>query len=71
MEISRYRHCADEKLRIMYRAFKIKKGLGKMKIRNAVLSDFEKASELYDKVTLHLENNINYPDWIHKVYPSS
>ncbi len=71
MEISRYRHCADEKLRIMYHAFKIKKGIGKMYIRNAALSDFEKASELYDKVTLHLENNINYPDWIHKVYPSS
>ena len=42
-----------------------------MEIRNAVLSDYEKASELYDKVTLHLEKNINYPNWIHKVYPSS
>lgn len=42
-----------------------------MKIRRAVFSDFEQAVRLYDSVTLHLENNINYPGWTHKVYPSA
>lgn len=42
-----------------------------MRIRKAVPKDIEQASLLYDKVTLYLENNINYPSWIHKVYPSS
>lgn len=42
-----------------------------MLIRKATESDFAQSAALYDKVTEHLENNINYPNWTHKVYPSS
>ena len=42
-----------------------------MYIRKAVPSDFDSASALYDKVTLYLEQHINYPHWTHKVYPCS
>lgn len=42
-----------------------------MDIRKAGSSDFQQASELYDKVTFHLENTVNYPSWTHKIYPSS
>lgn len=42
-----------------------------MQIRRAVQSDVTQAAELYDKVTEYLENNINYPNWTHKIYPSA
>ncbi len=42
-----------------------------MQIRKSVFFDCAQAVQLYDKVTLYLENNINYPNWVHKVYPSS
>lgn len=42
-----------------------------MNIRKACSSDFDQTSALYDKVTLHLENTVNYPNWTHKIYPSS
>lgn len=40
-----------------------------MIVRKALASDLAQAAALYDKVTLYLENNINYPDWTHKIYP--
>ena len=41
-----------------------------MIVRKALVSDLAQAAALYDKVTLYLENNINYPDWTYKIYPS-
>lgn len=40
-----------------------------MKIIKCNLSHLEKVTELYDKVTLYLERNINYPKWVYGVYP--
>ncbi|MCM1054392.1 MAG: GNAT family N-acetyltransferase [Bacteroides sp.] len=42
-----------------------------MQIRKAVYTDLESASALYDKVTLYLKQNVNYPHWTHKLYPCS
>lgn len=41
-----------------------------MQIRKCTIDDCKAACELYDRVVLHLTQNINYPCWIYKVYPN-
>ncbi|MBO7525183.1 MAG: GNAT family N-acetyltransferase [Clostridia bacterium] len=39
-------------------------------IRKCLAEDVNKVGALYDKVTLYLEQNVNYPKWSYKEYPS-
>lgn len=40
-----------------------------MEIRKCTSEDCKAACELYDRVVLHLTQNINYPLWTYKAYP--
>lgn len=42
-----------------------------MQVRQCVPADVEAVTALYDKVTLHLEQTVNYPRWEYGVYPSA
>lgn len=41
-----------------------------MKIRKCTPEDIENVGAFYDEVVQHLENTINYPKWVYKIYPS-
>ena len=42
-----------------------------MKIQKCEISDLEAVAKLYDKVTLYLTENVNYPKWKYGCYPSA
>ena len=41
-----------------------------MNIVKCNMSDLEKVAQFYDEIVLYLTQNINYPKWIYKDYPS-
>lgn len=42
-----------------------------MEIRKSLRSEIEDIGAFYDAVVAYLDEHINYPKWIYKVYPSS
>lgn len=42
-----------------------------MKIQKCEIGDLEAVAKLYDKVTLYLTKNVNYPKWRYGDYPSA
>lgn len=41
-----------------------------MEIKKCNIDDIVKVGEFYDIVVKHLDDTINYPKWVYKVYPS-
>ncbi|MBE5877892.1 MAG: GNAT family N-acetyltransferase [Lachnospiraceae bacterium] len=41
-----------------------------MEIRKCNIDDIAEVGGFYDTVVKHLDDNINYPKWVYKVYPS-
>lgn len=41
-----------------------------MRIRKCTQEDILKVGVFYDEVVQHLEDTINYPKWVYKIYPS-